>query len=192
MRVRSASAPSEVPELPSRLTHINRWEPDGTVDLAQSPTSSLVSSFFCHESHSWMSAFPVHLVEDKAEPLFTALTDLNLVFCTKINFNGEIARNFTPLLRVCRSGARCLSPSAPYEAINCCSAEKGNKTPSRLFDLFLLYLSSPSFFFSRAYPQPPRLLLSFSVISHHYVESRKTLCALRAVHFQPNLITDTS
>lgn len=151
-----------------------------------------------------MSAFPVHLVEDKAEPLFTALTDLDLVFCTKINFDGEIAgcsvhrgttlrpRHFTPLLRVCRSGARCLSPSAPYEAISCCSAEKGNKTPSRLFDLFLLYLSSPSFFFSRAYPQPPRLLLSFSVISHHYVESRKTLCALRAVRFQPNLITDTS
>lgn len=95
-----------------------------------------------------------------------------------------------------RSGARCRSPSAPYEAISCCSAEKGNKTPSHLFDLSLLYLSSPFFLlrfllFSRAYPQPPRLLLSFSVISHHYVESRKTLCALRAVHFQPNLITDT-
>lgn len=43
-----------------------------------------------------MSAFPVHLVEDKAEPVFTALTDLDLVFCTKINFNGEIADVFFP------------------------------------------------------------------------------------------------
>lgn len=182
-----------------------QMESDGTV-LAQSPTSSPFHHSFVTNPTAGDVFFPSAWSRTRPNPYSPPQLILILCFCVFDSLKKKsrekyrrctFHRGTTETLHAAvlcalwvhlQHHMRLSPPPAPRKAI---------KTPSRCFDLSFIYrppffpLALP-FFFPRAHPQSPCLLLSFSVISHHYVESRKTQCSLRALHLRTNLITDTS